>query len=119
MVIANEIIGFLRAATRGVPVNDETLALDVIDELGPTGSYLQHPHTLRHYKEPFYSDLMDKGPYAQWERKGKLSLEDRAAQVVDKILDTHHPTPLPEDVHRQLQEILHREQEWIDSRRKR
>ena len=119
IVIANEIIGFLRAATRGVPVNDETLALDVIDELGPTGSYLQHPHTLRHYKEPFYSDLMDKGPYAQWERKGKLSLEDRAAQVVDKILDTHHPTPLPEDVHRQLQEILHREQEWIDSRRKR
>ena len=117
IVIANEIIGFLRAATRGVPVNEETLALDVIDELGPTGSYLQHPHTLRHYKEPFYSDLMDKGTYAQWERKGKLSLEARAAQTVDKILDTHHPKSLPENTRRNIHEILHREQEWIDSRR--
>jgi trimethylamine---corrinoid protein Co-methyltransferase len=117
IVIANEIIGFLRAATRGVPVNEETLALDVIDELGPTGSYLQHPHTLRHYKEPFYSDLMDKGPYAQWERKGKLSLEARAAQTVDKILDTRHPKSLPENTRRNIHDILHREQEWIDSRR--
>lgn len=117
IVIANEIIGFLRAATRRVPVDDESLALDVIDELGPTGSYLQHPHTLRHYKEPFYSDLMDKGPYAQWERKGRLSLEARAAQTVDKILDTHHPKPLPDDIRRGIQDILHREQEWIESRR--
>ncbi|MFP4350643.1 MAG: trimethylamine methyltransferase family protein [Desulfococcaceae bacterium] len=117
IVIANEIIGFLRAATRGVPVNEETLALDVIDELGPTGSYLQHPHTLKHYKEPFYSDLMDKGPYAQWERKGKLSLEARAAQTVNKILDTHSPKSLPEDTRRHIHDILHREQEWINSRR--
>jgi trimethylamine--corrinoid protein Co-methyltransferase len=42
-VMANETIGFLRAATRGVVVDEETLALDAIDEVGPTGSFLQHP----------------------------------------------------------------------------
>ena len=38
----------------------------MIDELGPTGNYLDHKHTLRHFKEPFYSKLADKGPYSQW-----------------------------------------------------
>ena len=46
-------------------------ALDVVAELGPTGDYLQHPHTMRHIREPFYSDLMHKGVYAQWENQGK------------------------------------------------
>ena len=63
-------LGFLRAATRGVPVNDETLALDVIEELGPTGDYLGHEHTMRHYKEPFYSKLADKNQYSVWQKQG-------------------------------------------------
>ncbi len=117
LVMANETIGFLRAATRGVTVDDETLALDVVDDLGPTGGYLQHPHTLRHYKEPFYSDLFDKGPYAQWERKGKLTLEEKAARRVDEILSAHESVPLPEDVRKKISAIVQREQEWIDNKR--
>ncbi len=60
-VMANDTIGFLRAATKGVKVDDETLALDVIDEQGPTGSYLSHPHTLKHYKEPFIPSFLIRG----------------------------------------------------------
>lgn len=115
-VIANETIGFLRAATSGVVVDDETLALDVIDELGPTGEYLQHPHTMRHYKEPFYSDLVEKGTYSQWEKKGALTMEQSAARVVDKILETHTVASLPEDVREKIRAIVRREQEWIDNR---
>ncbi len=115
-VIANDTIGFIRAMTRGVKVDDETLALDVIDELGPTGTFLSHPHTMRHYKEPFYSKLFDKGGYAGWEKKGKLTMEDRASQVVDKILESHSCEPLPEDVQEQITRIVQREQDWIDSK---
>lgn len=42
-VMANDTIGFIRAMTRGVRVDEETLALDVIHELGPTGTFLSHP----------------------------------------------------------------------------
>jgi trimethylamine:corrinoid methyltransferase-like protein len=59
IAIANDLIGWLRAATSGVVVNEETLALDVVDELGPTGDYLSHAHTLKHFKEPYYSRLAD------------------------------------------------------------
>ncbi len=109
-VIANDTIGFLRAATRGVRVDDETLALDVIEELGPTGDYLSHEHTLRHFKEPFYSKLADKGTHSQWVDRGSTKMEDRAAEQVDKILESHQPARLPTDVQRDLKRIVEREQ---------
>lgn len=114
LVMANETIGFLRAATRGVVVNDETLALDAIDEVGPTGSFLQHAHTMDHYKEPFYSRLFDKGPYSLWEKNGRLTLEDKAAREVDRILETHSIEPLPQEVQGRIQAIIEREQAWVD-----
>ena len=116
-VMCNDTIGFLRAMTAGVTVSDETLALDVIEELGPTGSYLSHEHTLRHYKEPFYSKLADKGPYSAWADKGATTMEQRAARMVDKILATHKPQPLPPDVQAAIQAIVEREQKWIDGQK--
>jgi len=112
--IANDLIGFLRAATRGVVVDDETLALDVIEELGPSGNYLGHDHTLAHYKEPFYGKLIDKLPYSSWQRTGATTMEQRAAKMVDTILEKHQVTPLPDDVRQGIHEIVEREQARMD-----
>jgi len=117
MVMCNDTIGFVRAMTAGVAVNDETLALDVIDELGPAGTYLDHPHTIKHFKEPFYSKLADKGTYSQWMDKGATTMEQRAANMVDKLLASHEAEPLPENVQAAIQKIVEREQAWIDSRK--
>jgi trimethylamine--corrinoid protein Co-methyltransferase len=114
-VIANDSIGWLRAATRGVVVNDETLALDTIEELGPTGGFLAHPHTLRHFKEPFYSKLADKGTHSQWVKRGATKMEERAAKVLDRILKNHQPEPLPVDVQRELRAIVDREQARVSA----
>ncbi|MCL7453650.1 MAG: trimethylamine methyltransferase family protein, partial [Anaerolineae bacterium] len=108
-VMANDTIGFLRAATRGVQVNEDTLALDVIEEMGPTGDYLTHEHTLRHFREPYYSKLADKGTYSQWKDRGATTMEERAARQVDKILGSHQPEPLPGDVQHDIQRIVERE----------
>jgi trimethylamine--corrinoid protein Co-methyltransferase len=115
-VIANDTIGWLRAATAGVLVNDETLALDVVEELGPTGNYLVHPHTLRHYREAYYSQLADKGPYSQWVERGSTTMEQRAARQIDKLLAKHQPEPLAAEVQREIDAIVEREQQWIDGR---
>ena len=116
IAICNDLIGWIRAATGGVVVNDETLALDVIDELGPTGDYLSHEHTLNHFKEPYYSKLADKGTFSQWAERGATTMEERAAQQVEEILGSHEPEPLPADVQRDINDIVQREQSWIDSR---
>lgn len=118
LVMANEFLGFLRAATRGVVVDDETLALDVVDELGPTGNYLEHPHTMRHIREPFYSTLMHKGVYAQWERKGRKTMEQLAAEKVDQILAAPpQAAPLSQDVQQVIKAIIAREEGWLASRK--
>ena len=112
-VIANDTLGFLRAATRGVAVDDETLALDVIEELGPTGNYLSHEHTLRHFREPYYSKLADKGTYSQWVDRGATTMEERAAKEVDKILEKHKPVALPADIQRDIARLVERDQARI------
>jgi trimethylamine--corrinoid protein Co-methyltransferase len=115
-VMANDTIGWLRAATAGVVVDDETLALDVVDELGPDGDYLSHQHTMRHFREPFYSKIADKGTHGQWLERGATSMEHRAARLVDKILESHEPEPLPADVRQSIKSIVQREQAWIDGK---
>jgi trimethylamine--corrinoid protein Co-methyltransferase len=109
IAICNEILSFLRAATAGVIVNEETLALDVIDELGPTGNYLGHDHTLRHFREAYYSKLLDKNPYSVWEKRGATTMEGRAARMVDDILSKHQVEPLPENVQTAIHAIIERE----------
>ncbi len=116
IAICNEILGFLRATTAGVVVDDETLALDVIEELGPTGSYLGHDHTVRHFKEPFYSKLIDKNPYSVWQKRGSQSMEQRASKMVDDILAKHQPEPLPAEIQQAIHEIVVREQKRIDQK---
>lgn len=113
IAICNDILGFLRAATAGIVVNDETLALDVIEEMGPTGNYLGHEHTLRHYKEPYYSKLADKHPYSVWEKRGSTSMEQRAAKMVENLLSEHQPEPLPPEIQSALKQIVQREQERV------
>lgn len=115
-VLCNDWLGFIRAMTAGVVVNDETLALDVVDQLGPTGNYLEHEHTIRHYREPFYSKLADKSPFAVWQKKGGTTMEARAAIAVDKILATHKVEPLPAAVQAKIRAIVEREQAWSDAR---
>jgi trimethylamine--corrinoid protein Co-methyltransferase len=118
IALCDDFLGFLRAMTAGVVVNDETLALDVADELGPTGNYLSHEHTLRHYKEAYYSKLADKAQYSVWLRHGASTAEERAARLVDKVLSEHQPDRLSEDVQRGIRRIVEREQARIDSRKK-
>jgi trimethylamine--corrinoid protein Co-methyltransferase len=110
IAIADDLIGFLRAATAGVRVDDETLALDVVDELGPGGDYLGHDHTLRHYKEPFHGRLIDKRSFSHWQRQGATTMEQRAAAVVNEILSHHQVEPLPADVQQGIREVVQREQ---------
>jgi trimethylamine--corrinoid protein Co-methyltransferase len=100
-----------------VPVDEEVLALDVIDELGPTGDYLSHDHTMRHFLRPYYSRLADKGTYSQWAERGSTTMEERAAEEVDRILRSHKPEALPAGIQKEIRGIVEREQAWIEGQR--
>jgi trimethylamine---corrinoid protein Co-methyltransferase len=116
IALCNDYLGFIRAMTRGVVVNDETLALDVVEELGPKGNYVGHEHTLRHYRETYYSKLADKNPYSVWMNHGATTMEARATKMVDDLLSKHKVAPLPQDVQQAIHQIVERQQAWINSK---
>jgi trimethylamine--corrinoid protein Co-methyltransferase len=119
-VIAHELIGFMQHITRPIEVNDETLALDLIDEIGPLGSFLETEHTRRHYRQYWYPEapeLLDRQKYAGWVAAGSTTLRERATARVEKILATHKPDPLPDDVAQAISAIVRRAEEGVENQR--
>ena len=106
LVICDEIVNWIRAFTKDVKVTEETLALDVIEEVGPEGNYLKTEHTRKHYKERWYPNLFERDTYDSWIGKGGKTLVERAADEVDLILSEHEPEPLPAKIKENLQRIV-------------
>ncbi|MHB1417095.1 MAG: trimethylamine methyltransferase family protein [Chloroflexota bacterium] len=106
LVLCDELIGWVKRFMDGVVVNDETLALDLIDELGPEGSYLGHPHTSTHFREDWYPNLFDRQNYDGWLLDGAKDLRERAREKTKQILAEHRPEPLPRDVLQALDEVV-------------
>ncbi len=105
LVICHEIIAWLKAYMKGLEINDETLALDVIDEVAPDGNFMDTPHTLRHVREDHYPELRNQKRFEDWFAEGALSLLDRATKKVEAILSAHQPRKLPEEVRRKIEKI--------------
>jgi len=108
LVIDNEIIDYALRFIEGFEVNDDTLAVDIIDKVGPGGIYLGEKHTVQHFRERWVSRLSDISSYETWEKQGSRSIDEVAREKVREILATHEVTPLPEDVEKEIGRILKR-----------
>jgi trimethylamine--corrinoid protein Co-methyltransferase len=106
IVICDEIITWIKRALHPVEISDETLALELINETGPDGQYLNKKHTLRHFREQWHPLLFERNNYEGWVKRGSKSLVERSAERVNEILDTHKPEQLPQKVKEQLRTIV-------------
>ena len=106
LAICNEIISWLEAFMKETEINDDTLALDLIDEIGPDGQYLDNPHTMKHFRERWYPKLFDRSNYDGWQKKGGKTLGERATLQIDKILEDHTPEPLPDNIATAVHKIV-------------
>jgi trimethylamine---corrinoid protein Co-methyltransferase len=106
VVICDELIAYTKHFMRSLEINEETLALDLIDQIGPDGDFLSSEHTLEHYREDWYPKLFDRSQYDIWERKGSKTLRERARDKALKLLETHRPDPLPAEVQKKVDAIV-------------
>ncbi|MFP3984238.1 MAG: trimethylamine methyltransferase family protein [Desulfurivibrionaceae bacterium] len=106
LVMCDEIIGMIKQIGKGINTEDEYMALQLIDKVGPGGEYLTTDHTLQHYKEWFQPKLQDRSDYDTWEREGKKLMIDRIKTERDRILSQHTPEHIDEKVHRELKKII-------------
>lgn len=107
LVMDDEFISMVKYVLKGIPVNDETLAVDVIREIGPQGNFLAHDHTFKHMRtEQTHPDLIDRRMRQDWESAGRKGLYDKAWEKARHILKTHQPEPLPAEVAAAIRSIV-------------
>jgi trimethylamine--corrinoid protein Co-methyltransferase len=107
VVASDEYIGMAKHFVKGIEVNTDTLALEVIDKVGPGGNFVSEDHTDRHFREvEWFPKLMDRQNYSNWEGSGSKPMRQRANERVKEILDTHRVEPLRDEAEKTIEKVF-------------
>ncbi len=106
LVLCNEFIGQTRRMMEGIVVDDEHLALDAIDRVGPGGTFLTDPHTLMNFKKNWQPDLTDRRTRNLWHKNGGLSMKEQVQKRIKSILDTYYPDPIDGKIVQKIKSII-------------
>lgn len=104
VIIDDEIVGMLRARNLPIVVDDETLALDVVDVVGPGGSYLTEAHTVAHCRDYMRPTFFNRRRHDVWLKHGGWDLARAAKDRFNLLVDSHQPPALDDVTRRQLDE---------------
>ena len=106
MVMCNEFIGAAKRVARGFTIDSDSLALDLIDAVGPDGHFMAEPHTAEHYRDEFWiPELLDRDNVQTWTQNGGMSLLARARERIEQILDAPVSKPFDGDILKEITEI--------------
>lgn len=112
LVMSDEIISMVKHVLKGIQVDEEHLALDVIDRVGPGGHFLSDDHTYEHFRTDFwFPNLIDRRNWEDWQAAGGQDLGKRVREKVIDIIENYAPSPIPDDVEANLRDILARADE--------
>ena len=105
-VIDDEIIGMAMKVLAGIPVDEEQLALDIIDQVGPGGNYMISPHTLKHMRSTYFTGngVTDRKIRENWKKDGGLDARERGRNIARKILAAEPVSHIPDDIDQAIRE---------------
>lgn len=116
LIIDNELFGAILKVARGVVFNDDTMALDVINDvvLGG-GNFVQQEHTVRHLRagEIFMSKLGFDAMWYEWEAGGKTTIRDRARDHARQVLSDGVTENIPTELAKEFDGIVSTAQKHI------
>ncbi len=106
LVMDNEFARMIKHAVQGVPVSDETLAVEVMREIGIGKDYLSHEHTYRHMRSQSQSQLIDRRTREYWETNGGMDIFQRSMEQARYILEHHRPEPIADSALAEIRLIV-------------
>jgi trimethylamine---corrinoid protein Co-methyltransferase len=106
MLMDNEMARMIKKSVCGISVSDETLAIDVIKQVGTAGNFIGEEHTFNHMRTQSKSDIIDRRMRDVWLADGGKSFTERAYVAANKILENYKPEYLPEKVQAELRKIV-------------
>lgn len=105
-VIDNEIISYVKRYLKGISVDDESLAVDVIRSVGIGGSFLGEAHTMKHFRtELFQPAISFRKTREQWDKEGCPTLAEKAEQVAESLIQQEIPQTLTAEQKNELRKI--------------
>jgi trimethylamine--corrinoid protein Co-methyltransferase len=105
MLMDIEIYDLVRQMMKGIVVDEDTLAMNIIQAVGPGGNYLTQKHTKQNMRNIWLPKYMDRRSYNVWEEKGD-DARDWAAVEAQRILETHRSQPLDPQLSAELSLII-------------
>jgi len=109
LVLGNELAGWVRRFMAGVRVTPETLALEIINKVGPGGNFLRNSHTLKNFRNEWWRpELFTREAYNKWFEGGATDIKERIRGRVVDILHSHQPVNLDDGLKAQVAQIRER-----------
>jgi trimethylamine--corrinoid protein Co-methyltransferase len=106
LVIDDELVGYIYRMAKGIEVNPDTVATELIERVGPTASFLKEAHTLRNLKvEHWMPSISCRSSYARWSQRGRKDIVVVAREKAERILREHQPKTLSEEKLQRLVQI--------------
>jgi trimethylamine--corrinoid protein Co-methyltransferase len=108
LVIDDELMAYVKRVVRGFEVNEETVATEVVDTVGPAGTFLAEEHTIRHFRDQLWlpGQTWTRAMWDAWEKNGRNSMGSRALDRVESILASHKIEPMDEALVREIANIV-------------
>jgi trimethylamine--corrinoid protein Co-methyltransferase len=106
IVVCDEIISYVRRLMAGIEFSRETLALDVLHEVGPGGDFLGTPHTARHFRKVWYPNVLDRRTHRAWMEAGHPTALKNAKEIAREAIATHSAAPLADETLEALKAII-------------
>jgi trimethylamine--corrinoid protein Co-methyltransferase len=105
-VMDNEFARMIKSVVPGIPVTDETLAVEDIAKVGPFGDFLSLDSTLKHMRELSQPEVLDRRVREDWEARGSRDLYETCRAKARDVLAEYHPEPVPDDVAARVRAIV-------------
>ncbi len=107
LVFQHEVIQYVERFMRGFAVDAEHFALELIDELGPGGTFIDQEHTVEHFRsEVWMPSILDRQYFPTWEAAGRPDTAGVVRRRLPELLASYRPTPLADSAERDLQKVL-------------
>ncbi len=114
LILANEIIDYVKRMMRGIEVSPETIMLDLIEKIGPGGQFLAERETASLCRQEIWMPkVFDRNPYAAWQEMGGKSTAEITQEKLQDILSQHHPPELAQSALNQIEMILKSEEDRV------
>jgi len=106
MVFTAEMIDMISHLMAGMTIDEESLALEVIHQVGQQGDFLSTDHTMNHFRDFWQPSLYNRKRMEDWIADGSPRLGERLQEKTLSLLEEHQPEPLPDAVNQTVEEIL-------------